>query len=74
MRKEKIDTVLNMEPPRMLMEVQKLNGKVVALSKFLSRSADTCHPFFQLLKKQGLKVIWTKECKDAFKSLKGGNC
>lgn len=50
-RREKIGAILNMNPPRKIKEVQKLNGKVVVLSRFLSRSADTCRPFFQLLKK-----------------------
>lgn len=72
--KGKFDVFINMEPPRTTKEVQILNGKVVALSRFLLRSVDTWHPFFQLLKKQGPKVIWTKECKNSFKSLKEQLC
>ena len=42
---------------------------IVALNRFVSRSADKCRPFFQLLKKwKGFQ--WTEECKEAFQDLK----
>ena len=41
----------------------------VALNRFISRSADRCRPFFQLLNKwKGFK--WTEECVLAFQQLK----
>ena len=40
-----------------------------ALNRFISRSADRCRPFFQLLNKwKGFE--WTKECALAFQQLK----
>ena len=42
---------------------------IVALNQFVSKSADRCKLFFQLLKKwKGFQ--WTEECDDAFQSLK----
>ena len=41
----------NLQPPRNPKEVQKLTGMTVALNRFISRSADRCKPFFQLLHK-----------------------
>ena len=40
-----------------------------ALNKFISRSAERCRPFFQLLHKWK-NFEWTKECIDAFEELK----
>lgn len=49
--------------------MQRLTGMIVALNRFVSRSADKCRPFFQLLKKwKGFQ--WTEECKEAFQDLK----
>lgn len=31
-------------------DVQRLAGMATALNRFISRSSDKCHPFFQLLK------------------------
>ena len=42
---------------------------IVALNLFISKSADICKPFFQLLKKWK-EFQWTKEYDDAFQSLK----
>ena len=41
----------NLQPPRNPKEVQKLTGMTAALNRFISRSADRCRPFFQLLHK-----------------------
>lgn len=35
---EKIEAISNMRPPKNLKEVQKLNGKIVALSRFIPKS------------------------------------
>lgn len=51
-------------------EVHRLNGKVVALRRFLSRRANKCKPFFQLLKSARERVVWEKECEEAFENLK----
>ena len=50
-------------------EVQKLTGMLVALNRFISRFADRCRPFYQLLKKwKGFQ--WDEECYIAFRDLK----
>ena len=48
---EKIGAVLNMRLPSNTKEVQRLTGRIAALSRFVSRSNDKCQPFFQVLKK-----------------------
>ena len=44
-------------------------GMTAALNRFISRSADRCQPFFQLLKK-GTTFKWDDSCVAAFKDLK----
>ena len=46
-----IKAINNLQPPRNPKEVQKLTGMTITLNRFISRSADRCRPFFQLLKK-----------------------
>ena len=40
-----------------------------ALNRFISRSADRCRPFFQLLYKWK-RFEWTEECSSSFQQLK----
>ena len=56
---EKVRAILELEPPRTVKAVQSLNGKVVALNKFVSKATDKCLPFFRVLKKS---FEWTDEC------------
>lgn len=50
-------------------EMQKLTWMIIALNRFVFKSADRCKPFFQLLRKwKGFQ--WTEKCDDAFQSLK----
>uniref|UniRef100_A0A2N9GEV7 Uncharacterized protein n=1 Tax=Fagus sylvatica TaxID=28930 RepID=A0A2N9GEV7_FAGSY len=44
-------------------------GMTAALSRFISRSADRCQPFFQLLKKS-TTFKWDDKCVSAFEDLK----
>ena len=46
-----IKAINNLQPPWNPKEVQKLTGMIAALNRFISRSADRCIPFFQLLNK-----------------------
>ena len=50
---------MELGPPRMVKEVQSLNGKVVALNKFVSKATDKCLSFFRILRKS---FEWTDEC------------
>ena len=61
--------ILQLHPPSDPKEVQKPTGMIAALNCFVSKLADKCRPFFQLLKKwKGFS--WTPECDKAFQKLK----
>ena len=49
---DKIKVVLNMQPPSNTKEIQRLTGRIAALSRFVSRSSDKCQTFFQVQKKK----------------------
>ncbi|VFQ83189.1 unnamed protein product [Cuscuta campestris] len=66
---EKVRAILDMEAPRNVKEVQRLTGKLAALSRFLSKVADRTAPFFRAVKKSR-GFVWTKECQQSFESLK----
>ncbi|GJT09760.1 reverse transcriptase domain-containing protein [Tanacetum coccineum] len=52
--------------------VQKLNGKLASLNRFLAKSAEKSLPFFKTLKKCTKKsdFLWTEEAESAFKQMK----
>ena len=56
-----IKEIKNLQTPWNPKEVQKLTGMTTALNRFISRSADRCKPFFQLLNKWK-RFEWTEEC------------
>ena len=64
---DKIKAVLDMPSPSGIKEVQRLTGRIVALSRFGSRASDKCQPFFQVLKKA---FQWDAKCEEAFSALK----
>nr|AAQ56331.1 putative polyprotein [Oryza sativa Japonica Group] len=66
---EKINAIQQMKPPSSVHEVQKLTGRIAALSRFLSKAAERGLPFFKTLRGAG-KFNWTPECKAAFDELK----
>ena len=47
----KIKAVLDMPSPSGVKKVQRLTGRIAALSRFVSKASDKCQPFFQVLKK-----------------------
>ena len=63
----KIKVVLDMPPPSNIKEIQHLTGRIVALSRFMSKASDKCQPFFQVLKKA---FQWDTRCEEAFSALK----
>ncbi|KAM1329436.1 hypothetical protein ACFX2F_013609 [Malus domestica] len=69
---EKIKAILNMKEPVTSKDIQSLIGKVVALTRFISKATDICAPFFKALKGSKKYITWTDECAEAFKNLK--NC
>ncbi|GJR04589.1 reverse transcriptase domain-containing protein [Tanacetum coccineum] len=70
--KDKIDAVLSLPSPKCLKDVQKLNGKLVSLNRFLAKSTEKYLPFFKTLKKFTKKsdFHWTTEAEEAFKQMK----
>ncbi|XP_071909560.1 uncharacterized protein [Coffea arabica] len=66
---DKIKVIQDMSPPRNIREVQRLNGRLAALNRFLSQFADKALPFFKVLKKSD-QFAWTEECQSAFDQLK----
>ncbi|GJT08457.1 reverse transcriptase domain-containing protein [Tanacetum coccineum] len=69
---DKVDTVLSLPSPKCLKDVQKLNGKLASLNRFLAKSAEKSLPFFKTLKKCMKKsdFHWTTEAEEAFKQMK----
>lgn len=58
-----------MKAPQTKRDVHKLTGRLAALRRFISRSAEKVLPFFDTLK--GVKEFkWTVECEVAFKKVK----
>ncbi|XP_026445179.1 uncharacterized protein LOC113345668 [Papaver somniferum] len=66
---EKVRAIQQMPSPQNLKQVQKLNGRLAAMNRFLARSSDKCKPFFDILKKES-KFAWTIKCEDAFTKIK----
>ena len=56
---DKMKVVLDMLPPSNIKDIQRLIGRIVVLSHFVSKVSDKCQPFFQVLKK-GLPVGCTQ--------------
>ena len=63
----KIKAVLDMLSSSGIKEVQRLTGRIAALSRFVSKASDKCQPFFQVLKKA---FQWDTKCEEAFSALK----
>ncbi|XP_065008767.1 uncharacterized protein LOC135639007 [Musa acuminata AAA Group] len=66
---EKVQTIINMQSPWTVKDLQRLNGRLVALSRFLARSGDRCLPLLKALKSPK-NFQWTSECEEAFKQIK----
>ncbi|PKA62332.1 RNA-directed DNA polymerase like [Apostasia shenzhenica] len=65
---EKIKAILDLDRPRTVIDIQKLNGRITVLSRFISRMGDRCLPFFKVLR--GDHACWDDDCHRAFDSLK----
>jgi len=66
---DKCSAILNMRSPTNIKEVQRLTGRIAALSGFLPRAGDRGHLYFKCLQK-GKSFEWTDECETTFKQLK----
>ena len=43
---DKIKVVLGILPPSNIKDIQRLTGRIVVLSRFVSKASDKCQPFF----------------------------
>ncbi|GKD93119.1 reverse transcriptase domain-containing protein [Tanacetum coccineum] len=68
----KVDAIPSLPSPKCLKDVQKMNGKLASLDRFLAKSADKSLLFFKTLKKCTKKsdFHWTAEDEEAFKKMK----
>ncbi|XP_074297785.1 uncharacterized protein LOC141628558 [Silene latifolia] len=66
---EQVKAVLQLESPEKPKDVQRIAGKVAALSRFISRSSEKCRIFYNILRKSQ-KFEWTADHDQAFRELK----
>nr|XP_025661188.1 uncharacterized protein LOC112756783 [Arachis hypogaea] len=66
---EKFRAILDMTSPHTIKEVQRLTGRLAALSRFLPCLASKSSCFFQTLKNKKA-FQWTDECEQAFTTIK----
>ncbi|XP_021853697.2 uncharacterized protein [Spinacia oleracea] len=66
---EKIEAILNFPQPKSVKDIQKLTGRMAALTRFISKSGDKAMPFFNTLKQNG-KFKWGEEESKAFEVVK----
>ena len=64
---DKIKAIERMEARRRVKDVQRLNGCITTLGRFISMLGERALPFFKLLKKSG-PVEWTPEAEEAIHS------
>ena len=66
---DQIEAVNRLKPLKNPKEVQVLTRMLAALNRFISKFADRCRPFYQLMEKwKGFQ--WNEECDRAFRDLK----
>lgn len=66
---DKTKAILAMKEPSTKKEVQKLRGRIAALNRFISKSAERSLPFFKALRGSE-KFEWGSEQSKAFQQLK----
>ena len=64
---EKIWAIMELEPLKMVKEVQSLNGKIATLNRFVLKATDKYLPFFYTSRKS---FEWMDKCQKAFEDLK----
>ncbi|KAK9064300.1 hypothetical protein SSX86_015680 [Deinandra increscens subsp. villosa] len=69
---DKVQAIRQMKPPQSLEELQRLNGRLAALHRFISKSAEKSMPFFKTLKQftETKQFLWSEEADRAFEDLK----
>jgi hypothetical protein len=67
---EKIQAIQTMGKPAKLHDIQQLEGRIAALSRFVARLGEKALPFYALMKKSDKKFEWIEEANAAFSQLK----
>jgi hypothetical protein len=65
----KIEAILQMEPPKSRKGAQRLTGRLASLNRFISRSTERNLPFFEVLKSAEV-FQWGSDHQKAFEDLK----
>ncbi|GJQ99972.1 reverse transcriptase domain-containing protein [Tanacetum coccineum] len=67
----KVKAITNLTLPRTLKEINGLNGKLAALSRFLSKGLDKSLPLFKALKScmEKKTIQWTADAEEAFQKM-----
>ena len=60
-----LQSISGLDTPKSVREVQRLIGKIVAMSTFISRMSDRCEPSFKSIKKN-TSSLWGLEQENAF--------
>ena len=66
----KVQTILNMKVPENIKDAQKLTGRLAALNRFISKSAERSLPIFQALKGTKKDFTWGPSQQHAFGEIK----
>ena len=66
---EKIKAITSLAKPACINDVQRLAGRIAALSRFISRLGEKAMPLYQLMKKTD-NFVWNDEANTAFEDLK----
>lgn len=64
---EKVRAIVDMSSHKSVWELQRLVGKITAMSSFISRSVHRSYPFFQILNK-AQKFGWDDRCDKNFRN------
>lgn len=65
----KVKAILEMQPPRNIIQLRSLQGRLQSIRRFIAQLADKCNPFQHLLHKN-IKFKWDDNCQQAFQTLK----
>ena len=66
---EKITAITSLAKPKCINDVQRLAGRIAALSRFVSRLGEKAIPLYQMLKKTD-NFVWSDAANEAFEDLK----
>ncbi|WVY91024.1 hypothetical protein V8G54_036538 [Vigna mungo] len=67
---DKCEAVLKMKSPNTLKEIQRLVGRLTAVSRFIPKLAERLRPILKKMKKNSANT-WDDECESAFEDIRG---